>query len=112
MSFRERKSGHEGRSFFEGRLMEIVRAKKHGFRVLTGSKGTIDHCQDRRRNPSNLGRETMVGQWDRTKNKGGMYRSRIVVKCILAFHRVCACTCAHVYVLLVRGLHCSRRVAH
>lgn len=90
--------------------MEIVRAKKHGFRVLTRSKGTIDHCQDRRRNSSNLGRETMVGQWDRTKNKGGMYRSRIVVKCILAFHRVCARV--HVYVLLVRGLHCSRRVAH
>lgn len=56
----------------------------------------------------------MVGQWDRTKNKGGMYRSRIVVKCILAFHRVCVYVYiyAHVYVLLVRGLHCSRRVAH
>lgn len=89
--------------------MEIVRAKKHGFRVLTRGKGTIDHCQ-RRRNSSNLGRETMAGQWDRTKNKGGMYRSRIVVKCILAFHRLRVC--AHVYVLLVRGLHCSRRVAH
>lgn len=40
MSFRKKVWSRRGGSFFEGRLMEIVRAKKHGFRVLTGSKGT------------------------------------------------------------------------
>lgn len=95
--------------------MEIVRAKKHGFRVLTGSKGTrsiIVKIEEETRLIS------AAKQWsdsgtdeEQRRNVSFEDRGQVYIglpPCV----SVCIYVCAHVYVLLVRGLHCSRRVAH